>query len=106
MAGTNRGNIQTLVMIVLLFITISTRGQEPRPLEPVYEPLYQIKQELEKTRARMRMDLDKARNDLQIAAPKLSERLGSLSVATERLKEETVKAVSYTHQTLPTNREV
>ena len=91
MAGTNRGNIQTPFMIVLLFFTISTRGQEPRPLERVYKPLYQIKKELEETREQMRIDLDKARNALEIAAPKLSERLGNLAVATERLKEETAK---------------
>ena len=86
-----RGNIQIPFIVVLLFFTISTRGQEPRSLEKVYKPLYQIKKRFEEARAQMRMDLAKARNDLMIAAPKLSESLGSLSVAAERLKEETGK---------------
>ena len=86
-----RGNIQIPFIVVLLLFTISTRGQELRSLEKVYKPLYQIKKGLDEARAQMRKDLAKARNDLMIAAPKLSESLGSLSVVAERLKEETGK---------------
>ena len=67
----------------------SVKAEPPRKLDPVTEPLEQLRGELEQTRNLNKKDVDKALKALEIAAPKLSERLENLAEAAKRLKKDT-----------------
>ena len=85
-----RGMTQTFAAIALLAYTNAIQAKPPRTLVPVAGPLEQLHEEIKEVRDQSAEDLDKARKTLQIAAPKLSERLENLAQVVKRLEKETI----------------
>ncbi len=84
----NRGIKQIMVGTVLLTATAATQAAPPRTLVPVAGPLEQLHGNLKEVRDQSAENSAQARKSLQIAAPKLSERLENLAEAAKRLEKE------------------
>ena len=85
----NRGIKQIVAGTVLLTATAATQAAPPRTLVPVAGPLEQLHGNLKEVRDQSAENSAQARKSLQIAAPKLSERLENLAEAAKRLEKET-----------------
>ena len=70
-------------------LAIPAQAEPPRTLVPVADPLNQLQGNLKEARTQAAEDLASARKALQVAAPKLSERLDNLAEAVKRLEEQT-----------------
>ena len=99
-----QGMSYTLATATLLALAISAQAEPPRTLVPVADPLDQLQGNLKEARTQAAEDLAAARKALQVAAPKLSERLDNLAEAVKRLEEQTneiTEAVAKDAQTKP-----
>ena len=98
------GMSYTLAAATLFALAIPAQAEPPRTLVPVADPLDQLQSNLKEARTEAAEDLAAARKALQVAAPKLSERLDNLAEAVKRLEEQTneiTEAVAKDAQTKP-----
>ncbi len=90
------------VVIGFFALVASARTEPPRTLIPVSGSLEKLRGNLKQTRELSAKDQSKARKALQIAAPKISERLGNLAEVAKRLEKETNEiAESVAKQDMP-----